>query len=157
MIAQVSHDHALLAERIARLTGAEGAARLEAALAHVRQQVAAELQAAEDAASEASWETASEAGVRCGGGVWRGVFVSWQRVVQALHQHHKKAVLDQYHGAAAHTRLASSSNSDLSVQNFQQQHSHSMAATRIVGVAAAVAAAAAALAAWLRFVSQSRR
>lgn len=62
MIAQVSHDHALLAERIARLTGAEGSARLEAALAHVRQQVAAELQAAEDAASEASWETASEAG-----------------------------------------------------------------------------------------------
>lgn len=62
MISQVSHDHALLAERIARLTGAEGSARLEAALAHVRQQVAAELQAAEEAAagSEASWETTSE-------------------------------------------------------------------------------------------------
>lgn len=71
MITQLAHDHALLAERIERLTGAEGAARLEAALAHVRQQVAAELQAAEEAAaSEASWETASEAGgMRCGGGV----------------------------------------------------------------------------------------
>jgi hypothetical protein len=62
MIAQVSHDHALLAERIARLTGPDASARLEAALAHVRQQVAAELQAADDAASEASWETTSEAG-----------------------------------------------------------------------------------------------
>lgn len=62
MITQVSHDHSLLAERIARLTGAEGSARLEAALAHVRLQVAAEIQAAEEAASEASWETASEAG-----------------------------------------------------------------------------------------------
>jgi glycine cleavage system regulatory protein len=62
MVTQVSHDHSLLAERIARLTGAEGSARLEAALAHVRQQVAAEIQAAEEAASEASWETASEAG-----------------------------------------------------------------------------------------------
>lgn len=93
MIAQVSHDHALLAERIARLTGAEGAARLEAALAHVRQQVAAELQAAEDAASEASWETASEAGVRCGGGVWRGVFGSWQRVCKHC-IHTTRAVLE---------------------------------------------------------------
>lgn len=64
MISQVSHDHTLLAERIARLTGPDGSARLEAALAHVRQQVAAELQAAEDAASEASWETTSEAS-RC--------------------------------------------------------------------------------------------
>lgn len=62
MIAQVSHDHALLAERIARLTGPDGSARLQVALAHVRQQVAAELQAADDAASEASWETASDAG-----------------------------------------------------------------------------------------------
>lgn len=62
MVAQVSHDHTLLAERIARLTGPDGSARLEAALAHVRQQVAAELQAADDAASEASWETTSDAG-----------------------------------------------------------------------------------------------
>lgn len=62
MISQVAHDHALLAERIARLTGPEGSARLKAALAHVRQQVAAELQAADDMASEASWETTSEAG-----------------------------------------------------------------------------------------------
>lgn len=62
MIAQVSHDHSLLAERIARLTGPDGSARLEAALAHVRQQVAAELQSADDVASEASWETTSDAG-----------------------------------------------------------------------------------------------
>jgi hypothetical protein len=90
MIAQVSHDHALLAERIARLTGAEGAARLEAALAHVRQQVAAELQAAEEAASEASWETASEAGVRCGGGGVLGCrcLVAAQGVRGSTHSHH---------------------------------------------------------------------
>eukprot|EP00775_Hariotina_reticulata_P010274 gene10274-10433_t len=34
MINQVSHDHALLADRIARLTGPEGSARLAAALEH---------------------------------------------------------------------------------------------------------------------------
>lgn len=62
MIAQVSHDHALLAERIARLAGSDGSARLEVALAHVRQQVKAELQAAEEDA--ALMEDAPEAGNR---------------------------------------------------------------------------------------------
>jgi hypothetical protein len=65
MINQVSHDHALLADRIARLTGPEGSARLAAALEHVRLQVAAELAAEAAAAAEesdAGWETASDSG-----------------------------------------------------------------------------------------------
>jgi hypothetical protein len=69
MVAQVSHDHALLAERIERLTGAEGSARLRAALAHVRQQVEKELAAAAEEAAAAAAEAAA-AGVdeaRCGG------------------------------------------------------------------------------------------
>eukprot|EP00879_Flechtneria_rotunda_P013903 GHRR01014520.1.p1 GENE.GHRR01014520.1~~GHRR01014520.1.p1 ORF type:complete len:850 (+),score=337.18 GHRR01014520.1:158-2707(+) len=77
MISQVSHDHALLAERIAHLTGPDGSARLTAALEVVRQQVAAELQAQDQQqqqlqgwqsdeqavpdGSEVSWETASDA------------------------------------------------------------------------------------------------
>jgi hypothetical protein len=70
MVVHVKHDHALLAERIARLTGTEGSARLVVALDHVRQQVAAEVAAAEAEAesqaaaeaSEASSETSSAAG-----------------------------------------------------------------------------------------------
>ena len=68
----VKHDHALLtllAERIARLTGPEGSARLAVALDHVRQQVEAELAAAEAEAeaeaaeaAETSSETSSVAG-----------------------------------------------------------------------------------------------
>eukprot|EP00878_Enallax_costatus_P021250 GHUV01022492.1.p1 GENE.GHUV01022492.1~~GHUV01022492.1.p1 ORF type:complete len:1095 (+),score=464.09 GHUV01022492.1:138-3422(+) len=69
MVSQVSHDHHLLAERIARLTGVEGSARLQAALEQVRQGVLAELQAAEEAAAagtefDSVWEEASEAGSR---------------------------------------------------------------------------------------------
>jgi hypothetical protein len=70
MVVHVKHDHALLAERIARLTGADGSARLAVALDHVRQQVAAEIAAVEAEAeaeaaadaSEASSETSSAAG-----------------------------------------------------------------------------------------------
>uniref|UniRef100_A0A383WBG9 Uncharacterized protein n=1 Tax=Tetradesmus obliquus TaxID=3088 RepID=A0A383WBG9_TETOB len=69
MVVHVKHDHALLAERIARLTGAEGSARLAVALDHVRQQVAAEIAAAEAEAeaeaaeaAETSSETSSAAG-----------------------------------------------------------------------------------------------
>ena len=56
MVHQVSHDHNLLRERVVRLTGAEGGARLEAALQAARADVDAEL---EEAGSEASWESAS--------------------------------------------------------------------------------------------------
>ncbi|WIA29010.1 hypothetical protein OEZ86_011527 [Tetradesmus obliquus] len=69
MVVHVKHDHALLAERIARLTGAEGSARLAVALDHVRQQVAAEVAAAEAEAeaeaaeaAETSSDTSSAAG-----------------------------------------------------------------------------------------------
>ncbi|KAF8072855.1 hypothetical protein HT031_000515 [Scenedesmus sp. PABB004] len=61
MVAHVAHDHALLAERIARLAGAEGSARLAAALEHVRQQVSAELTAAEEAEAAAAAEAGGEA------------------------------------------------------------------------------------------------
>ncbi|GBF92073.1 hypothetical protein Rsub_04420 [Raphidocelis subcapitata] len=59
MVAQVRHDHGLLHDRIGRLTGPDGAARLEAALEAVRREVAAEV---EEAAGEGEWESASEAG-----------------------------------------------------------------------------------------------
>lgn len=69
MVSQVSHDHGLLAERISRLTGTEGSARLQAALQRVRQEVLAELQAAEEEAAagteaDSVWEETSEAGSR---------------------------------------------------------------------------------------------
>ncbi len=57
LVAQVRHDHKLLHDRIVRLTGQDGAGRLDAALAAVREQVAAEV---EEAMSD--WETGSEAG-----------------------------------------------------------------------------------------------
>lgn len=60
MVSQVRHDHSLLHERVLRLTGPEGVARLDAALQAVREEVEAEM---DEAASEASWESASE-GVR---------------------------------------------------------------------------------------------
>lgn len=62
MVEHVSHDHALLAERIARLTGPEGSAHLAAALEHVRQQVAAELAVAEaeEAVAGEDMEVSSE-------------------------------------------------------------------------------------------------
>jgi hypothetical protein len=56
MIHQVSHDHALLRDRVVRLTGEEGAARLEAAIEAARADVDAEL---EEAGSDSSWESAS--------------------------------------------------------------------------------------------------
>lgn len=59
MINHVSHDHSLLAERIARLTGPEGSARLQVALEQVRQEVLAELEAEETAYAA---EFAAEAG-----------------------------------------------------------------------------------------------
>jgi hypothetical protein len=70
MMAHVRHDHALLAERISRLTGADGSARLAAALDHVRAQVAAELTAAEAeeaaaAAAEENEESDKVTGTRC--------------------------------------------------------------------------------------------
>lgn len=68
MVSQVSHDHSLLAERIARLTGSEGSARLHAALQQVRQEVLVELQAAEEEAeleSAVDVETSVEGGPRC--------------------------------------------------------------------------------------------
>jgi hypothetical protein len=65
LVSQVRHDHALLHERVLRLTGADGAARLGDALAAARREAAVEAAEAAEAASEASWESASEAG-RCG-------------------------------------------------------------------------------------------
>jgi hypothetical protein len=68
MVVHVKHDHALLAERITRLTGTDGSARLVVALDHVRQQVEAEIAAAEAEAeaaaddAETSSETSSAAG-----------------------------------------------------------------------------------------------
>jgi len=68
MVSQVRHDHALLHERVKRLTGEEGVKRLDAALLAARDEVAAEL---EEAQSEAgSWETTSEAGRCVDWGVW---------------------------------------------------------------------------------------
>ncbi|KAI8469412.1 MAG: hypothetical protein J3K34DRAFT_459391 [Monoraphidium minutum] len=60
MVAQVRHDHSLLHERVLRLTGAPGVARLDAALTAARAAAEAEV-LANDGASEASWESASEA------------------------------------------------------------------------------------------------
>lgn len=54
MISQVRHDHALLRERIQRLTGPDGVHRLVTALEHVRNQVAVELQ---DTGSDASFDS----------------------------------------------------------------------------------------------------
>lgn len=67
MVSQVSHDHNLLAERIARLMGVEGSERLHTALQQVRQEVLAELQAAEEAVAletDLQAENCSEVGRR---------------------------------------------------------------------------------------------
>ena len=64
MVSQVAHDHSLLAERVARLTGADGAARLAAALEAAREEVAAEVEAA--GGDDGQWSDAASESGRCG-------------------------------------------------------------------------------------------